>query len=518
MEFTPVLTLNSELCPWLAPEQSQFIHAISRSGVADTMNPETERNFAALFGFPLSYPPTLTQESTAELQPEICNRPGVNMLLPAVQHLQQQEQPTGYPQPFRPYDLHIWPERLGMPTERVRRPKASRPNGGKVNSRSFRSHSVKPPYSYIALITMAILHSPHRRLTLGGICDFIMSRFPYYRERFPAWQNSIRHNLSLNDCFVKIPREPGNPGKGNYWMLDPNSVDMFDNGSFLRRRKRYKRILQPMNSGEQVMGTKRFCSVVDVLSQRITEGDEEDHPSKPVTIVSPIDYSRGCDITSASFGFSLCDRSQKSEVECVRERFKLESPRMRPVSIAHIPPSYNSCVYGGNLSYTHSPQPSLSAEESPNSPTERLSKRVSENPGSCFENPSSTFSFLIRSILSVARSEVKLKTTTECSPNRIKASHAFTIDQLLGDDPQNSRSTITEDDSPPGRTGSENILSAASKKCAVNCTSTSFAYSQLHPVLEAADSLDQLKVEQNIQPYHLDTRGFIQSLLRPRPL
>ncbi|XP_076010653.1 forkhead box protein Q1b [Genypterus blacodes] len=97
----------------------------------------------------------------------------------------------------------------------------------------------KPPYSYIALIAMAIRESSSGRLTLAEINDYLMKKFPFFRGSYTGWRNSVRHNLSLNDCFLKVLRDPSRPwGKDNYWMLNPHSEYTFADGVFRRRRKR----------------------------------------------------------------------------------------------------------------------------------------------------------------------------------------------------------------------------------------------------------------------------------------
>ncbi|XP_061552673.1 forkhead box protein I2 [Phycodurus eques] len=97
---------------------------------------------------------------------------------------------------------------------------------------------VRPPYSYSALIAMAIQNAHDKKLTLSQIYAYVADNFPFYKKSKAGWQNSIRHNLSLNDCFKKVPRDEDDPGKGNYWTLDPNCEKMFDNGNFRRKRKR----------------------------------------------------------------------------------------------------------------------------------------------------------------------------------------------------------------------------------------------------------------------------------------
>lgn len=83
----------------------------------------------------------------------------------------------------------------------------------------------KPPYSYATLISMAILRSPQRRLTLAQIYSWISSTFRFYVLSEAGWQNSIRHNLSLNKAFTKSERS--RDGKGHYWMIEKGYEHQF---------------------------------------------------------------------------------------------------------------------------------------------------------------------------------------------------------------------------------------------------------------------------------------------------
>lgn len=124
----------------------------------------------------------------------------------------------------------------------------------------------RPPFSYSSLIAQAILEAENERLTLREIYDWIVKKYPslygandigWQVRRDPLWwqgktatmlmdwlfisitirQNTIRHNLSLNRCFKKLPKQDSDTsakGKGGYWTIDSNHMMKFKNGAFAR--------------------------------------------------------------------------------------------------------------------------------------------------------------------------------------------------------------------------------------------------------------------------------------------
>ena len=99
----------------------------------------------------------------------------------------------------------------------------------------------RPGLSYIALVSKAILSTPQQKMLLSEIYQWITENYPYYRMEDRSWRNSIRHNLSLNECFVKCGRDGS--GKGHYWSIHEANVADFMKEDFRRRyaRRRVRR-------------------------------------------------------------------------------------------------------------------------------------------------------------------------------------------------------------------------------------------------------------------------------------
>ena len=112
--------------------------------------------------------------------------------------------------------------------------------------------TVKPTISYIALISLAIQSSPEQKMLLSEIYTWSQENIAYFRLHDKSWRNSIRHNLSLNECFVKARR--CDSGKGHYWTIHPACLYTFQCGDFRRRNARslVKKYEQNPQSGELI--------------------------------------------------------------------------------------------------------------------------------------------------------------------------------------------------------------------------------------------------------------------------
>uniref|UniRef100_A0AAQ6A4R0 Fork-head domain-containing protein n=1 Tax=Amphiprion ocellaris TaxID=80972 RepID=A0AAQ6A4R0_AMPOC len=139
------------------------------------------------------------------------------------------------------------PEEVGIrrktPEQRLQRSDTGKRIAEEGEGDSIPETSVdKPNQSYIALISKAILASEQKKLLLCDIYQWIMDHYPYFKSKDKNWRNSVRHNLSLNDCFIKAGRSDN--GKGHFWAIHPSNYEDFSNGDYhcRRARRRVRRV------------------------------------------------------------------------------------------------------------------------------------------------------------------------------------------------------------------------------------------------------------------------------------
>ncbi|CAF1085796.1 unnamed protein product [Rotaria sordida] len=117
-------------------------------------------------------------------------------------------------------------------------------NNNNNNSKTI----TKPPFSYAQLIVQAILSAPDKQMTLSQIYNFISAQYPYYAANTRGWQNSIRHNLSLNRYFIRLSRKENESGKGSFWCLDQTCEEKLIDHAFRHRKQRGNSINTLINS------------------------------------------------------------------------------------------------------------------------------------------------------------------------------------------------------------------------------------------------------------------------------
>lgn len=206
---------------------------------------------------------------------------------------------------------------------------------------------VKPTHSYIALIAMAILSCSNKKMILGDIYQYISDNFPYYRNKDKSWRNSIRHNLSLNECFIKAGRSEN--GKGNYWAIHPANLEDFANGDFRRRRARRRvRRSNPLKFGGSSAQSAYFRGISFSSHSSFFPYRADDcrmHPS--LTYVRPTKKSFAIDsiMGSSDSPYLYSPISVRSYPS-----LSLQSGREHPgssshsLSLFHSSPSLSSCV------------------------------------------------------------------------------------------------------------------------------------------------------------------------------
>ncbi|XP_056642803.1 forkhead box protein O-like isoform X2 [Diorhabda sublineata] len=212
--------------------------------------------------------------------------------------------------------------------------------------------------SYADLITQAIKTSPDQRLTLSQIYEWMVQNVPYFKDKGDSnssagWKNSIRHNLSLHNRFMRVQNE--GTGKSSWWMINPDAkpgksvrrrAASMETSKFEKKRGRAKKKVEMIKNGYLPDTTPSPSSSVsesldlfpDSPIHRYMNGQTAQPPPPPYS--APYDQFPGCrDLggtihATSPYGLTQCPIHRIQSCSCLQP-IKVES-----MSPAGMSPSY----------------------------------------------------------------------------------------------------------------------------------------------------------------------------------
>lgn len=188
----------------------------------------------------------------SENTPEKQNDSGIDVISPQLQQFQYQ--------PLPQYEANVADKaQESEDEESIDDDEEDKENDdkSKVNSKL---NPAKPPKPYLEIIADGILSCNVKMMQLHEIYNFMEKKYDYFAKNVnKSWRNSVRHNLSLNECFVKAGR--GSNGKGNYWKIHPACEKEFIRGNF--RRKSFKQLIRASQQKNNQNNENQYVLPVD---------------------------------------------------------------------------------------------------------------------------------------------------------------------------------------------------------------------------------------------------------------
>lgn len=124
---------------------------------------------------------------------------------------------------------------------------------------------LKPNLSFVDILKTIFLDNLNNKLTLTEIYTAIQIKYPYFQNH-ESWKNSIRHNLSINKIFIKIPKNDEKISRGGYWALDSEyykQLNVKNNDENIRNEDSYmknkiKNVLKRIDEIEKYMEENNY--------------------------------------------------------------------------------------------------------------------------------------------------------------------------------------------------------------------------------------------------------------------